>query len=216
MSVCPVCRQRSRDGHPCWKCWRKTDRRLKHLPDLWHELQATRRRLDHMSDHVGSRSATTGLPWNEAAAGVARRITDGAASRSGIVGWVRITADAFDASTPPEDEPVAMLRHLAACSHRLRLHESAAEFHADVWAWTTAIMQAVDPPEVRRVPAGPCPEAHEDAPCPGHVSLILPGRGFDAPVCTTCPVCWLVHPKCYRERDRIKARARRARARAAA
>lgn len=182
---CPACGEYSRDGLPCRICWRHTTQRLAELPWLWHELELTRWRLDRLHQHTGGRSAETGLPWNENAAQTARRITDGVAERNGIHGWVRVTMDDLGAPCPRDTVP-AMSAHLLAWLKPMRKHEAAAEFVADVWGWTHAMLQAINRPEYRRVEAGPCPNLHEDAPCPGTVHLIIAAEGADGPTFARC------------------------------
>ena len=170
--ICPVCERASRDGLPCKACWGRVRNRLAALPDLWAELQVTRQRRDRLAAPSEGRSANQALPWNEQASLVAQRVRDGIDGRRGIAAWAQAAASLCHDSMPART--ISQLRMLAHHSPTLRKHAEAADLAADVWGWTAAILQVIDQPDHRRIPAGPCPEVFEDAPCPGHVELILP------------------------------------------
>ena len=170
--MCPICERASRDGLPCKQCWARVRQRLNALPGLWLDLQVTRQRRDRLAPPTEGRSDNQALPWNEQAAQVAQRVQDGVDGRRGIRAWAALTATLCHDTMPTRVAGMArMLHHHTAA---LRLHAEAAEFAADVWGWTAAILAVIDLPEARRIPVGDCPELFEDAPCPGKVEAILP------------------------------------------
>ena len=191
---CPNCGGRTRDGHLCRTCTQTTEQRLQALPGWWVELQRTITRQTRLSAQGGARDNTRPLPFNPEASQVADRIRHGVTTpdtvRKGLAGWVRVTVDDL-AAARPSSGVTDMCEHLAGALPLLRKHDKAAEFAADVWAWTDAISRAVDYPDVRaRIKAGPCPEVDDERePCAGTVWAIIP-QDEHADVfagCDTCP-----------------------------
>lgn len=184
-STCPLCQGRSVDALPCSTCTRHLTRDLREVPWLHLETRHAALGLARLSSPVGGRSATNGLPVNLAASGVAQRVLEGVGVRNGIVGWVRITVE--DLGAPwPAGSVAAMCTHLADHMPALRKHEAIVELAADVRDWTDAMVRVINRPTMRRIAVGPCPLAHDDAPCAGTVWATFPEEASPFAACDTC------------------------------
>lgn len=146
-------------------------RDLMELPWLYLETRRAAVGMSRLGTTVGGAAAERALPLNEHAARIAADV------HNGIVGWVRITIEDLGADAPA-GRLAPMCQHLAQHLRDLRKHEAIEEFTSDVRRWTHAMVQAINRPEVRRIPAGPCPNqvAGPDGttPCAGKVFAVFP------------------------------------------
>lgn len=219
MRPCPACGEDTRDGHVCHKCARETRKLLRQMPWLYARLDETIGRRDHAVTAGAGKGKTdpdkvTAMvairraerieadakqrdPVNLSHGGPMPYRPDAAELRddvkASLVGWVRIACEDYRWS-PPSDRIAAICHWLADRTTKLRTHEAANEYAAEIADLHARMLTCINPPSTWRYEAGPCPEADgEGEPCPGTVHAEVPHEGSGAPPlmrCDTCTTQW--------------------------
>lgn len=191
--TCPVCAEPVRDQHVvCKGCVTRTRGKLADQEALRQELDVAQARDVRMqAPNDGGRSADTPLPYDERASELIHE------QHNILVGWVRLIHEELIGRPQqgptcrgncgcqscreirrgrmPANTIAAMACHIEAWLDRLALHEAAGELVTEIRDLERRILRALDYPDWRKFPVGPCIVQLEDGTmCPGEIEARLP------------------------------------------
>jgi len=185
---CPTCSRPLPDqGTICHGCTNRLRKQLTEIPWLADQLEVTLIRDDNLTGHSGGRSATTALPFNEAASGALTHL------RETVTSWCRLAAD--DAGARPGDDSITAMCHaIRDVLPDLRMHPAAGDLAWEISDAHARALAVIDRPEDRACfEVGPCPQQWGDVACEGTVVAHFPTDGRPYLACGACQSIWREH-----------------------